>query len=249
MRQKPRRAGGADQRQGHGEHEHGDPHGESIVVRVSTGLPDGPTTYPLLTMLRWLRTPLPMLDDLARRYGPVFTLQQMKRMGGPMVFFADPAAILGDLWDRRSRGAARGRVERDPALGARRQLAARARRRSPHPRAPAHAAAVSRRAHARVRRDHARRDVARDRPLADEPGVPGPRVDAGDHARRDHADDLRRRRRRCAGCAARLARALDGRRDLADRHGADAVHAAGSRAADPHDGIGTGSAGCSRGPR
>ncbi len=48
-------------------------------------------------MLRWLRTPLPMLDDLARRYGPVFTLRQMKRMGGPMVFFADPAAIR-DLW-------------------------------------------------------------------------------------------------------------------------------------------------------
>jgi len=43
-------------------------------------------------MLRWLRAPLPMLDDLHARYGNAFTLH-MPRLGGPMVFFAEPSAV------------------------------------------------------------------------------------------------------------------------------------------------------------
>src|SRR5690348_2583008 len=47
-------------------------------------------------MVRWMRTPLPMLDDLAARYGRVFTIQ-LPRQAGAMVFFAEPAAVR-DLW-------------------------------------------------------------------------------------------------------------------------------------------------------
>ncbi len=61
-----------------------------------SALPDGPSTRPFINMLRWLRTPLPMLDDLSRRYGSAFTLR-LPAMAGPMVFFAEPAAIR-DLW-------------------------------------------------------------------------------------------------------------------------------------------------------
>ena len=47
-------------------------------------------------MVRWLRTPLPMLDDLSAQFGNVFTLP-LPRMPGPMVLFAEPAAIK-ELW-------------------------------------------------------------------------------------------------------------------------------------------------------
>jgi cytochrome P450 len=63
---------------------------------VVTALPAGPTSRPLINMVRWLRTPLPMLDDLSARYGNVFTMQ-LPRLAGPMVFFAEPSAIK-DLW-------------------------------------------------------------------------------------------------------------------------------------------------------
>jgi len=50
----------------------------------------------LLDAVRWLRAPLPMLDDLAARYGAVFSMQ-LPRLPGPAVFFAEPAAIR-ELW-------------------------------------------------------------------------------------------------------------------------------------------------------
>lgn len=47
-------------------------------------------------MLRWLRTPLPFLDDLTARYGNVFTMR-LPRLDGPMVIFAEPSAVR-ELW-------------------------------------------------------------------------------------------------------------------------------------------------------
>ena len=72
-----------------------------------------------------------------RRYGPVFTLRQMKRMGGPMVFFSEPSAVR-DLWtgDPHVLRAGEANIISNAVLGG--EFAARARRRSPHPRAPPH---------------------------------------------------------------------------------------------------------------
>jgi cytochrome P450 len=63
---------------------------------VTTQLPAGPTTPPLVNMVRWLRTPLHLLDDLTARYGRVFSIR-LPRLPQPMVFFAEPAAVR-DLW-------------------------------------------------------------------------------------------------------------------------------------------------------
>lgn len=65
------------------------------MVTTST-LPDGPRTPGLVNMVRWVRTPLPMLDALAHRYGSVFTLR-LPRLEAPMVIFAEPAAVK-ELW-------------------------------------------------------------------------------------------------------------------------------------------------------
>jgi cytochrome P450 len=65
-------------------------------VTSTSALPDGPASGPFVNMVRWLRTPLPMLDDLAARYGTRFTMR-LPRTPGPLVFFAEPAAIR-DLW-------------------------------------------------------------------------------------------------------------------------------------------------------
>jgi cytochrome P450 len=63
---------------------------------MATALPAGPTTPVFLTMLRWLRAPLPMLDDFAARYGTPFSIR-LPRLPGPMVFFSEPAAIK-EIW-------------------------------------------------------------------------------------------------------------------------------------------------------
>ena len=47
-------------------------------------------------MVRWLREPLPMLQDLSARYGTAFSLR-VPRMEQPMVFFSDPAAVK-QIW-------------------------------------------------------------------------------------------------------------------------------------------------------
>src|SRR4051812_10335555 len=47
-------------------------------------------------MVRWLSRPLQLLDDLAARHGPVFSIH-LPRLAQPMVFFAEPAAVR-ELW-------------------------------------------------------------------------------------------------------------------------------------------------------
>ena len=47
-------------------------------------------------MVRWLREPLPMLQDLSARFGPAFSVR-VPRMEQPMVFFSDPAAVK-QIW-------------------------------------------------------------------------------------------------------------------------------------------------------
>jgi cytochrome P450 len=47
-------------------------------------------------MVRWVRTPLPMLEQLAAAYGSAFSVR-IPRMPEPLVFFSDPAAIK-DIW-------------------------------------------------------------------------------------------------------------------------------------------------------
>ena len=59
-------------------------------------LPPGPPTRRFVNMVRWLRTPLPWLEELAARYGHAFTMQ-MPRLAAPMVIFAEPDAVR-DLW-------------------------------------------------------------------------------------------------------------------------------------------------------
>jgi cytochrome P450 len=51
---------------------------------------------PLRTMVRWLVTPLPMLDELHARYGNMFTLR-LPSIPAPMVVFAEPDAVR-DVW-------------------------------------------------------------------------------------------------------------------------------------------------------
>ncbi len=59
-------------------------------------LPPGPTTRPIVNLVRWVRAPLPLLDELAERYGNVFTMH-LPRTSQPLVIFAEPAAVR-DLW-------------------------------------------------------------------------------------------------------------------------------------------------------
>nr|HEX4316308.1 cytochrome P450 [Kofleriaceae bacterium] len=56
----------------------------------------GPNMPPIVGMLRWLFAPLPMLDDLARRYGDVFATR-LPKLDQPFVFFSDPAAVR-EIW-------------------------------------------------------------------------------------------------------------------------------------------------------
>jgi len=59
-------------------------------------LPAGPQTRLIANMVRWVRTPLPWLDELHATYGNVFTMH-LPRLKIPVVIFADPAAVR-DLW-------------------------------------------------------------------------------------------------------------------------------------------------------
>lgn len=47
-------------------------------------------------MLRWIRAPLPMMDDLSARHGAAFSLK-VPRLEQSMVFFSDPAAVK-QIW-------------------------------------------------------------------------------------------------------------------------------------------------------
>lgn len=59
-------------------------------------LPAGPETRPIANMVRWVRTPLPWLDQLHAKYGNAFSMY-LPRLKTPVVIFADPAAVR-DLW-------------------------------------------------------------------------------------------------------------------------------------------------------
>jgi cytochrome P450 len=59
-------------------------------------LPPGPSSHPIVNLVRWLRTPLPLLEQLAATYGSAFSVR-IPRLPEPFVFFSDPAAIK-DIW-------------------------------------------------------------------------------------------------------------------------------------------------------
>ena len=107
-----------------------------------------------------------------------------------MVMLSDPADIRA-LYTERAHGLPPGRTfALRPILGARSLLLLEG---AEHlARRKRDAAAVPRRAHARVRADGARRRRARDRDVAGGRAVPGPPADAGGHARGDPARGVRR---------------------------------------------------------
>ena len=54
-------------------------------------LPAGPRAPAVLQMMRWIRHPIPMLEDCRARYGDVFTLRFPTV--APLVLFSNPAAV------------------------------------------------------------------------------------------------------------------------------------------------------------
>jgi len=58
---------------------------------MSSTLPVGPRTPSVVQMMRWIRRPIPMLEDCRTRYGDTFTIRFPAV--APMVLFSDPAAV------------------------------------------------------------------------------------------------------------------------------------------------------------
>ncbi len=58
---------------------------------MSSTLPIGPRSPSVVQMLRWIRRPIPMLEDCRTRYGDTFTIRFPAMP--PMVLFSDPAAV------------------------------------------------------------------------------------------------------------------------------------------------------------
>ncbi len=58
---------------------------------AETGLPPGPTTWPLLQMLRYSRRPYQVLEEAAREFGNCYTARAPGQP--PIVTFTDPEAI------------------------------------------------------------------------------------------------------------------------------------------------------------
>ena len=58
---------------------------------MSSTLPAGPRTPSVVQMMRWIRRPIPMLEDCQARYGDTFTIRFPAMP--PMVLFSDPAAV------------------------------------------------------------------------------------------------------------------------------------------------------------
>src|SRR5262249_52331614 len=65
--------------------------GAAGTAPVADGLPPGPTSPPLLQVLRWVQWPLPFLDECAQAFGETFTLRFPS--APPIVMFSDPDAI------------------------------------------------------------------------------------------------------------------------------------------------------------
>jgi len=55
-------------------------------------LPPGPKQWPLLQMLRWIRQPIPFMEECTRQFGECFTVR-FPVGGRNIVFFSDPVAI------------------------------------------------------------------------------------------------------------------------------------------------------------
>src|SRR5262249_31865706 len=88
----------------------------STVEAATDGLPPGPTSAPLLQVMRWVQWPLPFLDECGQHFGEIFTLRFPS--APPIVMFTHPDAIktifTGDEEDLRA-GEANYRLE--PILG------------------------------------------------------------------------------------------------------------------------------------
>lgn len=54
-------------------------------------LPPGPTDPPALQLARWIRAPIPFMNECARNFGDAFTVR-FPRLG-PIIMFSSPAAI------------------------------------------------------------------------------------------------------------------------------------------------------------
>src|SRR5262245_179822 len=55
-------------------------------------LPPGPKLPTFLQLFRWIRQPIPFMQECARRYGDCFTIR-LPFCPGTLVFFSDPEAI------------------------------------------------------------------------------------------------------------------------------------------------------------
>ncbi|MEH1821614.1 MAG: cytochrome P450 [Nostoc sp.] len=55
-------------------------------------LPNGPQTHPWVQTYQWLTNPLEYIEDCAKRYGDIFTLQ-LGQNAAPQVFISNPQAI------------------------------------------------------------------------------------------------------------------------------------------------------------
>ncbi len=55
-------------------------------------LPNGPQTHPWVQTYQWLTNPLEYIEDCAKRYGDIFTLQ-LGQNTAPQVFISNPQAI------------------------------------------------------------------------------------------------------------------------------------------------------------
>ena len=124
-----------------------------------TSLPPGPSAPPAVQTARWLFRPIEFLDSCRRRHGDAFSVKFLG-FETPMVMLCDPEAIKA-LYRGRENGLPPGRsFALEPVMGARSVLLLEGAR-APVA-AQADAAAVSRRADARLRvgdrRGRARRD-------------------------------------------------------------------------------------------
>src|SRR5580692_1313399 len=55
-------------------------------------LPPGPDTHPVLQMIRWVRNPLPVMEQAHRRFGDTFTMR-LAGIPEPLVLVSHPEVI------------------------------------------------------------------------------------------------------------------------------------------------------------
>jgi cytochrome P450 len=55
-------------------------------------LPPGPTVHPVIQMIRWVRNPLPIMDEAHHRFGDTFSLR-LAGIPTPLVLVSDPEVI------------------------------------------------------------------------------------------------------------------------------------------------------------